>query len=234
MRYIAADNSIELERRWKLGFTTPALWQLLPQAQLTEDRRTVQRHEIALKIERAIGQLAVEDFVTPPPAAFAKGRGKLTFAAYTPWRSRKKGTPKAAIIHTRTKSSDGCRIEVCLFASIENCAGYLSGSNASAPYWSSSSTPFIEDFIANRGRKKAQLYDDDESIAVEILRTVNNQGMLDQNVFKRFTSAEWFMEVYHDIELDKDRWSLRPGEDLPEPVDRIVIGAPLWVRSTST
>ena len=51
VRDIAADNSIELERRWRLGFTTPALWQFAPQAQLIEDRRTVQRHEIALKIE---------------------------------------------------------------------------------------------------------------------------------------------------------------------------------------
>lgn len=48
---IAADNSIELERRWRLGFTTPALWQFALQAQLIEGRRTVQGHEIALKIE---------------------------------------------------------------------------------------------------------------------------------------------------------------------------------------
>ncbi len=231
VRDIAADNSIDLERRWRLKLGTPALWQLVPQAELAEERRTVQRHEVALKIEGAIGQLAVEDFVTPPPAVFAKGSGRVTYAAYTPWRSKKEGRPKAVIIHTRTASSNGCRVDVCLFASIENCAGYLSGSAAEAPYWSSSSTPFIEEFIANRGTKKAQLYDDDESIAVEILRTVNNQGMIKENIFKRIPAAEWFAEVYHDVELDKKRWDLRPGRDLPEPVDRIVIGAPLWVRS---
>jgi transposase-like protein len=35
-----------------------------------------------------------------------------------------------------------------------------------------------------------------------------------------------------DVELDKDRWDLRPGADLPRPVDRIVIGASLSVRTS--
>lgn len=96
--------------------------------------------------------------------------------------------------------------------------------------WSSSSTPFIEEFIANTGKKQAQVYDDDESIAVEILRVFNNEGMIDKFVFNRNASAEWFAEIYHDVELDKEHWDLRPGIDLPESVDRIVIGAPLWVR----
>ena len=61
---------------------------IFPQAELAEDRRSTQRHDVALRMEKAIGQLAVEDFVTPPPAAFAKGRSELTFAAYAPWRPR--------------------------------------------------------------------------------------------------------------------------------------------------
>ena len=47
----------------------------------------------------------------------------------------------------------------------------------------------------------------------------------------RILSAEWFAEIYHDVELTKERWSFKPGVDMPEPVDRILIGAPLWVRS---
>jgi hypothetical protein len=234
VRSIADDNGIDLGRRWRLGITTPLLG-LMPQAQLTQEPRAVQRHETALKIESAIGQIAVEDFVTPVPARFVKGSGEMTFAAYTRWRgAKKKARRKAVMVHTRTTSSNGCRVEVCLFASIENCAGYLSGSSAEAPMWSSSSTEIIEEFIAHQGKSKAELYDDDESIAVEILRTINNSGMVDKYVFKRFVSAEWFAEVYHDVELDKGRWDLRPGRDLPEPVDRIVIGAPLWVRSNGS
>jgi hypothetical protein len=57
--------------------------------------------------------------------------------------------------------------------------------------------------------------------------------MIGKHVFNR-VKAEWFAEVYKDVVLDKQRWqNLRPGSDVPEPVDRIVIGAPLWVRSNS-
>jgi hypothetical protein len=233
VRNITADNNIDVDDRWRLALRSPA-FKLLPQAEVTKERRAVQRHEVALRVERAIGQRAVEDFVTPPPVAFAKGCGKVTFAEYTPWHVKKGAKRQAVIIHTRTESSSGCRVEICLFASIENCASYLPGSDAQAPMWSSSSTPFIEEFIANQGRKKAQLYDDDEEIAVEILRVFNNEGMINRFVFNRNASADWFAEVYHDVELDKDRWHFRPGDtDVPEPVDRIVIGAPLWVRTGS-
>jgi hypothetical protein len=185
------------------------------------------------RIERAIGQLAVSDFVTPPPAIFVRGCGQVTLAAYTRWYPEKKSERKGIIAHTRTVSTNGCRVEVCLFGSIENCADYLSAGDAEAPTWSSSSTWSIEEFITNRGTKPAPIYDDDESIAVEILRVFNNEGMTGKYVFNRPTTAEWFAEVYKDVELDKKRWNLRPGEDLPEPVDRIVIGQPLWIRSSN-
>lgn len=231
IKEIAADNNMDLDRRWRLGLKTPALG-LLPQADITKERRAVQRHDVALRVEKAIGQLAVEDFVSPLPASYAKGCTDITFAAYTRWYGHKKEAKRRALIlHARTESSDGTRVELCFFASIENCAGYLAGNEAQASMWSSSSTGVIEEFIGNKGKQKAKLYDDDESIAVEILRTVYNQGMTDQQVFKRLPSAEWFAEVYHDVELDKSRWHFRPGVDFPKPVDRIVIAAPLWVRS---
>ncbi len=211
---------------------TPSLG-LVPKAQLTEEPAAVQRHEVALRMERAIGQIAVEDFVTPPPAAFAKGCSTLTFAAYTRSVLLKRTDPRrAAIVHTRTKSTNGCWVEICLFASLENFAGYLAGSAAEAPMWSASSAAIIEEFVAHRGKKKAKVYDDDESIAVEILRTINNQGMADSHVFRRVPSTEWFAEIYLDVELSKDRWHFQWATDLPEPVDRIVIGAPLWIRSS--
>lgn len=241
---VAADNNIDLSRRTRFGITSPALV-AAPQVQVTREPAAVQRHEIAARVERAIGQIAVEDFVTPPPARFVKGCGPVTFAAHTRWypesayldpgkKTRKKvrqAQRTGVVLHTRTQSSDGGRIELCLFGSIDNCADYLAADKAEAPMWSSSSTQYIEEFLAHQGRQAARLYDDDESIAVEIIRTIHNQGMLSGHVFKRIASAEWFAEVYHDVELDKSRWQLTPGHDIPEPVDRIVIGAPLWIRS---
>jgi hypothetical protein len=233
IRSIAADNAISLERRWLLGLTFPSFLGFLPQAGLVEQSRAAEGHEIALKLERSIGQLAVEDFVTPPPSAFVKGCGPVTLAAYTRWNPRNKSERKGIIVHTRTVSSSGCRVELCMFGSIENCKDYLSGSNIETPTWSSSSTWSIEEFINSHGAVPAPIYDDDESIAVEIVRVFNNEGMTGKYVFKRFLSAEWFAEVYLDVELDKNRWDHQIGGDWPQPVDRIVIGAPLWVRSVS-
>jgi hypothetical protein len=82
VRSIAADNEIDLDRRLRLTLRSPMLG-LLPQAEVTKERKAVQRHEVAQRVERAVGQLAVQDFVTPPSAAFARGCGKVTFAAYT-------------------------------------------------------------------------------------------------------------------------------------------------------
>jgi hypothetical protein len=129
-------------------------------------------------------------------------------------------------------ASDGSRVEVCLFGSIDNVAGYLAGAMAPAPIWSSSSTWAIEEFIEHRGLKAAPVYDDDESIAVEIVRVLNNEGMTGQYVFTGDPSSEWFAEVYKDVVLDKERWHLQPGPDMLEPADRILIGAPLWIRSS--
>jgi hypothetical protein len=229
VRSIAADNAIVLDQRWRLGFKTPSAG-IAPQAEIAQDRRTLQRHEIAVKVERAIGSRAVEDFITPPPASFAKGCTEMTLAAYTRWYgAKKKSKRKAVIAHTRTMSSDGSSVEIILFASIEHCAGYLSGKKAEAPYWSSSSTEAIEEFIAHKGAEPATIYDDDESIAYETVRVMQNESMTDKYVFKRIVAAEWFAEIYHDVVLDKEeRWHFRPDD--PQP-DRIVIGAPLWIRS---
>jgi hypothetical protein len=61
------------------------------------------------------------------------------------------------------------------------------------------------------------------------------EGMTKRKVFQYYPAAEWFAEVYKDVVLDKDRWHFKPGAtDIPEPVDRIVIGAPLWLRTIAT
>jgi len=212
IRQIAADNDINLTPRWLLGIRTPTL-SILPQVEASERPGTPRRNKIAVKIETAIGLLAVEDFETPPPVRFAKGVGSLSFACFSSLYAKK----KALLIHTRTKSSSGCRVEICLFGSMENCADYL-GLQTEAPGWSSSSSSAIEEFVARRGTRNDSQWDDEESMAVETLRTVYNEGMRSRYVFKHIRTAEWFAEIYHDVELDKGRWDLRPGSDLRAPL----------------
>ena len=139
VRDIAVDNAIDLDRRTRTAFRTP-LFGLLPQVERAQEHGAMQRHEIAQGIGRAIGQLAVEDFVTPPPTAFARGCGEVTIAVYERWSGPKKNKRRAIIVHSRTTASNDCRVEICLFGSIDNCAGYLSGSKDEVPTWRSSST----------------------------------------------------------------------------------------------
>jgi hypothetical protein len=87
-------------------------------------------------------------------------------------------------------------------------------------------------FIRSGGTKNDSQYDDGQSIAVEIVRTINLEGMARKFVFDHANSAEWFAEVFHDVLLDRKRWLFKPGDaDMPDMPDRIVIGAPLWVRT---
>jgi hypothetical protein len=101
MRDIAADNAIDLDRRWRTALRTPS-YGFLPQAEVSRERGALLRHEVAAKVEAAVGQLAVADFVTPPPARYVKGCGEVTFSIYTRWSDggkKKKSQGKAIIVH---------------------------------------------------------------------------------------------------------------------------------------
>jgi hypothetical protein len=102
VKRVADSNNISLKRNWRLAIRSPSAG-LVPQAEFAEEPRSLQPHEQALRIEQAIGQLAVEDFVTPPPVRFAKGVSRVTFAAYGRWNMTESQEPteKAVILHTR-------------------------------------------------------------------------------------------------------------------------------------
>ena len=212
IREIAAHNNIKLERHWQLTIRSPTL-SIFPQIEAAERFAAPQCDLIARRMGKGIGLRAVEDFVTPPSVDFAKGAGGLTVAFYKR-QYTKKVDGKALVVHTWAKSSDGCRVEICLFGSIENYSGYQAGSQTEVPRWRSSSTEAIEEFVASRGTINESQYDEDEVMVVEIVRTVHLEGMASgKHVFRRLRSAEWFAEVYLDVELTKDRWDLTPSSN---------------------
>jgi hypothetical protein len=225
-RQIADDNDIPLSRRLRWTARIPS-FPFIGQVEVGNETRDLRRNEVAEKIETAIGSLAVEDFTTPPPVTFAKGTGAVTIAPFLSYYGPAK---RAACIHTRTKSSNGCHVEVCLFGSMDNFPDYYSQSDVDAKGWRASSAWAIDEFVASRGLQNDQ-YDDDEAMAVEILRTIRNEGMITKSVKDLVVSGEWFADIFKDVVLSKDRWTLQPGEDVDEKVDRILIGFPLWVRT---
>ncbi len=229
IRQIAADNGIPLERRlrWTSKLKVPFIGEL----EIREEGRTLRRNEIIRRIEEAIGEFAVGDFVTPPQVRFAKGIGRILFSQFVGISTINEGI----VAHTSVCSSNGCRVEVCMFGSMENMADYVGAHDPTTGGWVSSAAPAIFAFLENRGASNRSQWDDPESIAVEALKIATKQGVVpdseDGNPWTRgFTlshtdDSEWFAEIYADVELDKSRW------DLDEAVDRIMIGAPLWIRT---
>lgn len=197
------------------------------------DARTLRRAEIARRIEVAIGDHAVDDFVTPPSVRFAKGIGRVSFAQFAGVSTVNDGV----VVHTSAQSSTGTPVEVCLFGSLENMAGYAGASDKTGSGWVSSAAPAIHEFLTSRGTVNTSQWDDPEALSVEALTIAQDQGIVGRREehegrpwTRGFTlghadDSEWFAEIYSDVILDKSRWRL------DEDVDRILIGAPLWVRT---
>jgi len=238
IRDIASANGIALERRVSWKAKTASI-PLIGGLEFAQEARTLDRAEVARRIETAIGDLAVEDFVTPPPAVFAKGVGRVDFAQFTGGVEKRQGV----VMHTSTRSSTGARVDVCLFGSLQNTADYVGGSDQPPEGWSSSAARTIALYIQSRGTINNSQWDDPESLAVEALKIATEQGVTgtwDEHEDKPWTrgftlghttESEWFAQIYSDVVLDKDRWTFDRDGGISPDVERILIGAPLWVRT---
>jgi len=238
IRELASSNSISLERRtnWKakLG-SVPFLGSL----EIVEQARISDRAEIAVRMETAIGALAVEDFVNPPSVEFAKGVSRVDFSQLSGVSSNRDGV----VMHIQTQSSIGGRIDVCLFGSLNNTADYVGASDQPLTGWTSSAARAIDLYIRSHGTFNKSQWDDPESLAVEALKIATQQGMNEKweenqdkpwmrgSTLGHADESEWFAQIYSDVVLDKDRWTFRPGDGIDQDVERILIGAPLWVRT---
>jgi hypothetical protein len=233
IRQIAVDNDLSLERR--LRWTSKIKIPFVGELEVGEDGRALRRNEIARRIEDVIGELAVADFVTPPPVRFAKGVGRISFSEFVGVYTVNAGI----VAHTSVSSSDGHRVEVCMFGSVDNMAGYAGAHDRTTGGWVSSAAPAVYAFLESCGTVNRSQWDDPESISVEALKIATRQGITPGSEHGKpwtrgFTlshadDSEWVAEIYTDVVLDKSRWSF--DWDFDEPVDRIMIGAPLWIRT---
>jgi hypothetical protein len=236
----AADNGIDLGPKRRLSIKSPSSIGGLPVPQVElaggeRGQRNLRR--IAAVIEKALGDQAVSTFDTPSPALFAKGLGHVSFAKFV-------GGPasdRAALLHTRTRSVSGQQVDLCLFGSLDNTAGFRA-SDALDVGWSSSAGQAIEELLESHGRQNSSQWDDEESRAVEALKIALNQGITGDTAehehrpwTRGYTlgharDCEWLAEIYTDVILDGHRWALRGSL---AGADRILVGAPMWVRTAS-
>ncbi|MFD8325148.1 DUF7019 family protein [Streptomyces lydicus] len=232
---IASDNGITWEGR--LNWTLKASLQSLGAEVGNRARTSLTRREKAHKIERAIGDQAVSSFSAPPPARFAKGLGQIHIARFIGGPEQDKG----AMLHIRTNSVEGRQVDLVLFGSLDNFPGHpFRPADAPETGWSSSAWYAIAELLESRGTRNTSQWDDLESLSVEALHIALNQGSespgTDQEPWTRGLTlgyahdCEWFAQIYTDVELTQSRWDFR---DNRRGADRILAGAPVWVRTAS-
>jgi hypothetical protein len=127
-------------------------------------------------------------------------------------------------------------VEACLFGSMDNMASYAGAHDRTTEGWYSSASNAVAQLVASRGSLNDSQWDDPEEIAVEAMRIATDQGKTRETedgkpwtrgfTLSQADESEWFAEIYSDVELDKERWNIKG-------VDRILIGAPLWIRTPS-
>ncbi|MBW5483696.1 DUF7019 family protein [Streptomyces bambusae] len=232
---IASDNGVTLGSR--LSWTIKAAPQGIGAEVANRERASLTRREKALKIEKVIGDQAVSTFQSPPPAHFAKGVGQVNIARFIGGPERDKG----AMLHVRTTSVGGRRVDLVLFGSLDNFPGRpFRPSDALDSGWFSSAWYAIAELLESRGTRNTSQWDTPELLSVEALHIALNQGSespgTDQEAWTRGLTlahahdCEWFAQIYTDVVLTPGRWNFG---DNRSGAHRILIGAPVWVRTAS-
>ena len=237
IRKLAEDNNLKLEPTISVEVRTPSFG-VLPEVGGSFAPSALSRQKIAERMERSIGRIAVENFVTPPPVRFAKGVGTMAFSEFY-----FNGPTGAAVTCTTSVASDGTRVAVCLFGSVENFAGMVFDGDCRRAGWYSSNAPAVLRFIQNGGtpdnvdtpwRRELPTL---EWYAHEAFKIAFRQGeesgsdrVIDRPWRRGFSYghiddvAEWMADVYVDVAVPVYDDGLRR-------FDRIVVGAPVWIRT---
>ncbi|WP_027343638.1 hypothetical protein [Hamadaea tsunoensis] len=199
----------------------------LPQAEVDRPARTPTRHDLAVRVER---HLAKATFTGQGGRfRFARGTGSTVFAEYAGGGAEAQDTIS---IFTESAAGPG-RMAVCMFGSRDNLADMVTDSTPARRGWSSSAAPEVHRFIRDRHEGRSALIADEFDLAEAAVAIACQQGGdVNQPSDRGFTYGhlaevgEWMMEIYHDVDFGER--TTRQGD-----YRRVLIGAPLWVRTPS-
>ncbi|WP_158515662.1 hypothetical protein [Kitasatospora sp. MBT66] len=199
--------------------------------QHAEGRERSRKH-VADRLVRALrDQIAVT--YDEPQVLLASGLGRVAFSAFTDGPAREKGV----VLHARTESSSGRRVDLCLFGSVDNTVDFRAGEAVEGS--SSSAWSAVAQLLESRGTRTTSQWDE-PGLAIEALKIAlggreGAQGGSPEEPWTRpwalghATDVEWLAVIYSDVTLDPERWDF-DGTNL-EGTQRIIVGAPLWVRT---
>jgi hypothetical protein len=236
------DNSLSVEPVTRT-LTSPSFgW--LPTFSRSETSANGKRPQIARTIERSLGKIAVTSFGAPGPIQYAKGTSTVVFGRFVTWGKRTRPTRRPAVIFTSMDYDrrDRDSVAVCLFGSMDNFPEYVqsAGPGYAGDGWISSSAPAVYDFIKSHGKEYCFPCETPEEMASNALWVADGQGIYlpgsecdygTVRPWKRsFTygdsdKAQWLAQIYLDVDL------VASGLDREDGFRRILVGAPLWIRT---
>lgn len=245
------DNGLSVQPVTKT-LTSPAFgW--LPTFSRTTTSASGTRPQIAKVIEGALGQIAVTKFNAPGPIQYAKGVSTVVFGDFMGAPPKQEHRPAVMFTTVHYSRRDQWSVPVCLFGSMDNFLEYIQASGPrTTSGWSSSAAPTVFKFIKSHGRElESRFYPSTVGeVAAAALQIAYAQGTykaeqectfgMDRPWQRAYTygdarEAEWLAQIYMDVRR----------EDLGEkdiemvdahahaPVCRLLIGAPMWIRTPS-
>ncbi|GHD97324.1 hypothetical protein GCM10010508_69390 [Streptomyces naganishii JCM 4654] len=239
------DNGVRLDPRIKPALNLGLAGNGVSLAGRDQENTTF---DIAEKLKKKLRKSIITDFSTLASGKLVQGSGHAEVAEFQTWGyPQHRLQQRTAVIHTQAVTREG-RVDLCLFGSLKNLRGFAVPEEDSVGGWTSSAAPMIEEFIALRGaevstRTGREFPFDEEQLAVEILKVALSQGIYTDPAdhlgrpetraytLLGFDATEYVALVYRDVVLTPGRWDFRVEPEL-EGVRRILIGAPLWMRTT--
>lgn len=219
----------------QLKLTTPNFGNLAPSIEISHPTRANTKTDLAELFSREAGQRIVSDLDSPAPIEFAAGIGSMQYGQFV----SPDGAPLRPLMYSRAETDGGNQVGVCLFGSMDNLADFIAES-ATQPDrggWTASSAKEIERFLSTGEVEDGTFIDSPEDLAREAVKVACRQGETASTrtggYYRGFTYgetrdvAEWCAEVYCDVDMSNT--ALGPAEGH----SRVLVGAPLWVRTPS-
>jgi len=208
-------------------------------------RSAFTRSEIADSMRNQLHQVEYCDasHQKPKRARFIEGAGTIAFSEFR--GAAVLGLESAAIAYAAVQTADHSAVAVCLFCSMDNFIEFLQDSKPpDNPHWTFSSSPAVARFVQAEGDASSVDGLTQDQIAVEAIKLALDDREVRKGeggpwarrpfAFAEIDSkAEWLAEVYHHV-IFEETTTISLGVGCPDVrFDQIVVGAPLWIRTSS-